>query len=259
MAERAQKRVIMCGTNGTGKSTLASKIIDASTFNNGRRALALLPDDSEPIFQPYNELSRAELKFINQVSNVKNKIYFDKRTIFGEIENTFKHGILALDDARFYTGSADEELKKLFIRSRQNNVDILFICHGLSEIPPSLITYATEIILFNTVDSWERLKKKIPNPEYFEQIVNEVRTKANNHKFTLKIIDGEKQAGGAPFMDVQTKQMTNGKPFSYKNRDGVTVSGVGCNAFSRERCNCGTAYVKKVIDVKRDLISTNGL
>lgn len=259
MSGRGQDRIILVGTNGTGKSTLANKIIESSIAGEGRRALAVLPDDAEPIFFPYNEIQRTELKYIGNVANKKNKIYFDKKNIFTELENVFKNGCLILDDAKFYVGSADDELKKLFIRSRQNNVDIVFICHGLSEIPPAIITYTTKIILFNTVDSWKRLKEKIPNPEYFDQIVNEVRTQANAHKFTVKIIEGVINRTGLPFKDIFTGNLTKGKPFKFTNKANQVVYGIGCDAFNREKCNCGQAYIKKIIDVKRDLIITNGL
>lgn len=255
---RGQDRIILVGTNGTGKSTLAQKIVEASTHGEGRRALALLPDDSEPIFRPYNEIARSELKYINNVANKFNKIYFDNHKIFTEIERTFKNGVLVMDDAKFYARSRDEEMNKLYIRARQNNLDVLFICHGLSEIPPSLITYTTKIVLFNTVDEWQRLKSKIPNAPYFERIVNEIRTKASNHKFTLKQVGEEKVQRGEAFIDINTKTGTKGKPFKYVNRDGIIVVGVGCEAFSGGKCNCGAAYVKKIIDVKRDLILTSG-
>jgi len=213
MSGRVQERIIIVGTNGVGKSTLVDKIIKASTSGEGRRALTVLPDDSEPIFRDYNELRTDEIRYINQVPNKFNKVYFENAKVFTEIQNHFRSGILALDDVRFYSGSIDEGLRKLFIRSRQNNIDILYICHGLSEISPSLITFATKIILFNTVDSWQRLKNKIPNPNKFEQYVNEIRAKANAHTD-------------------------------------------GCAVRRRERCNCGAAYVKKIIDVKIDLIQS---
>lgn len=214
---RQQERIILCGTNGTGKSTLAKKLINACIHLPDKRALAILPDDSEPIFKNYNELEYNELKYISSVANKENKIFFpiDKKqanNFFSEVQTYFKNGILALDDARFYSGANVEDgLRNVFIRSRQNNVDVLFICHGLSEIPPSLITFATKIILFNTVDSWQRLKNKIPNPSKFEKFVNEVRQKASQHKST-------------------------------------------CDVHKRSKCSCGAAYVKKVIDVKIDLI-----
>lgn len=210
---RGQERILLVGTNGTGKSTLANKIIKAILEGNNKRALAVLPDDSEPIFRDYNELQRSEIQYINQVQNKFNKVYFDNGKLFDDIQKYFRNGVLVLDDARFYTGAIDDGLRKLFIRSRQNNVDIVFICHGLSEIPPSLITFATKIILLNTVDSWQRLKNKIPNPQKFERFVNEVRTKANQHK-------------------------------------------ADCKVKNRERCSCGAAYVKKIIDVKIDLIQS---
>lgn len=210
---RAQERIILVGTNGTGKSTFANKIIQAAVAGENRRALAVLPDDSEPIFRDYNELQRTEIQYINQVQNKLNKVYFDNGKLFDDIQKYFRNGVLVLDDARYYTGSIDEGLRKLFIRSRQNNIDIVFICHGLSEIPPSLITFATKIILLNTVDSWQRLKNKIPNPEKFERLVNEVRIRANQHA-------------------------------------------ANCGVKSRARCTCGAAYVKKIIDVKIDLIQS---
>ena len=90
---RSQERIIIVGTNGTGKSTLAKKIIDACIQGENKRALAVLPDDSEPIFRPYNELQRSELKYINQVANKENKIYFDNGKLFDDIQTYFRNGV----------------------------------------------------------------------------------------------------------------------------------------------------------------------
>lgn len=220
---RAQERIILVGTNGTGKSTFADAIINACITGVNKKALEVLPDDSEPIFRNDFEVKPSELKYISNIAAKRCKVYFDSPKIFKDILLYFKNGVLILDDARYYSGSFDDDLRKIFIRSRQNNVDIVFICHGLSEIPPSLITFATKIVLFNTVDSWQRLKNKIPNPNQFEKYVNEIRAKANDHKKT-------------PFLAKDGKRYEK------------------CNAYNRERCNCGAAYVKKTIDVKRDLI-----
>lgn len=212
-----QERIIIVGTNGTGKSTFADKVINATVEGfEDKHALAVLPDDSEPLFRPYNELQENELKYINQIANKKNKIFFEKPKLFNEIQEHFRNGTLVLDDVRFYSGSIDEGIRRLFIRSRQNNIHILYICHGLSEISPSIITFATKIVLFNTVDSWQRLRNKIPNPDKFEQYVNDIRRAANNHK---------------PNCDARR--------------------GGGCSP------SCGAAYVKKIIDVKRDLIQAS--
>lgn len=196
-----QERIILCGTNGTGKSTFSNKLIEASLkARDNKKALAVLPDDSEPIFHPYTELNRQTLKTISQRKEKTFKIYFDNSKLFEDILINFKDGTLVLDDARFYTGSNDEILKKLFIRSRQNNIHILFICHGLSEIPPNLFTFGTKLVLFNTVDSWIRLKNKIPNPKKFELIVNDVRNRANNHKSNCNYLKRQKCNCGASYI-----------------------------------------------------------
>ena len=196
----SQERIIICGTNGTGKSTYSNALIDASLkAKANKKALAVLPDDSEPIFFPYTELQRSHLRNLHNISSRKNKIYFDNAKIFDDILHYFRNGILILDDARFYSGSIDEPLKRLFIRSRQNNIHIVFICHGLSEIPPSLLTFSTKLVLFNTVDSWQRLKQKIPSPAKFELLVNNVRSKANDHKQDCPYINRSKCTCGASY------------------------------------------------------------
>lgn len=183
-----QKRIVVCGTNGTGKTTFVKKLIESVLLSGAnKKALSVLPDDGEPLFRPYTEIERHHLKMISTIKDRTLKVYFDesrkgKISMWDEIRVNFQNGILVLDDAKFYTGSNDDDLKKLFIRSRQNNIHIVFICHGLSEIPPNLFTFCTEMALFNTTDSWLRLKSKIPNPTKFEGFVNEVRRKANDHK-----------------------------------------------------------------------------
>ena len=60
----SQKRIIICGTNGTGKSTFAEKLINSILSVPNKKCLALLPDDGEKIFYSYNEIQRHQLKNI---------------------------------------------------------------------------------------------------------------------------------------------------------------------------------------------------
>lgn len=179
-----QKRIIICGTNGTGKTTFADKAINSIlSVAQNKTCLALLPDDGEPLFRQFREILKTQIPQISRGNfqpQKKFKLYFDNRKIFTDLMK-FENGVLCLDDGRYYVSSTGEELRPLYIRSRQGNFHILFICHGLSEIPPALFTWSTEMVLFNTTDTWERLKQKIPNPPKFAAIVNDVRARANNH------------------------------------------------------------------------------
>jgi hypothetical protein len=183
---RRQHRILIVGTNGTGKSTFADKIINA--YPAHKKRLIVDPDGSEKLFDKYPEIEQSDLKKLSQLEGKIYKVLYTDSSLFEDIHNYFRNGLLVLDDSRNYTGSRDEDLLKIYRRSRQFNIDILFICHGLSEIPPSLLTFTTKIIMFNTVDSWQRLKRNIPNPKTFDFLVNYVRAKAaTNPYFKLEL------------------------------------------------------------------------
>jgi len=187
MTPRRQLRIILVGTNGTGKTTEADNYI--KRYPESKKALIVTLDDFEPTWRKYPTIEPQHLRNINNIKERKTKILFTDNKLFDDILLYFHDGMLILDDARSYTGSRDDNLRNIFIRSRQNNLDLLFICHGLSEIPPSLLTFTTHIVLFNTTDSWQRLKTNIPNHQKFEQIVNDVRKKSLENPYHKKIID----------------------------------------------------------------------
>lgn len=214
---RRQERILVCGTNGTGKSRFADAIIQA--YPKEKVSLIIDPDGSEELFDKYTEITEDLIPYQNQWGTNRAKCMYTSAKIFDTILTPPRekfNGLLVLDDARNYSGSRDEHLLRLFRRSRQKNMDILFICHGLSEIPPSLITFSTKLVLFNTVDSWQRLKQNITNPEKFEQYVNYVRKKASQHTKECDITKGKSNI---------------------------------CSFH-----NCGAAYFKKVIDLKKDIV-----
>ncbi len=210
-----QERIIICGTNGVGKSTIVNKLIDSTMkAAPNKKALAVLYDDSEPIFFPYKDTELRDLHLINKnIVDTKFKIFFDDNKIYDSILKSYTNGVLVFDDAGMYVGMNDIKFKRTFIRSRQNNLHVFFVCHGLSEIPPCVFTYATKMILFNTTDTWKRNDVKIPNPDKFDMLVNAVRAKANDHK------------GACP-----------------------------CINNSQSKCTCGAGYHYKVIDMKKDLL-----
>ncbi len=177
---RRQMRIILVGTNGTGKSTEADKYIKA--LPPTKKSLIVTPDDSEPLWFKYPTIEEHHLPGINLLKERNTKIMFTSPKLFTQVLTHVHDGILILDDARSYSSSRDEHLRNVFIRSRQNNLDLIFICHGLSEIPPSVLTFTTHIVLYNTTDSWQRLKGNLVNPGKFEEYVNRVRLRANDHK-----------------------------------------------------------------------------
>lgn len=95
--------------------------------------------------------------------------------------------MLMFDDAAFYLAdSRAEHFRKILMKNRQTNNDVVWICHGLSEIPPSFWTFFSVLILFKTTDSFERKKHAYPGFEAMAKRVELVNELAIKNKYAHK-------------------------------------------------------------------------
>lgn len=181
--ERATKRTIILGANGTGKTTILNRILEATPD----KSLVITPDDAEWRQYPEVELTTAD-DFL--YTGIRRHIFDDDKKA-GTLNKVhlFKIGKLVFDDCRAYLLSAtDQRIRQVLIRSRQRMVDVFAVGHGFTEVPPVFFTFATDIILFRTADNIKRRsdclkdfdkmveaqrrvnKKAETNPHYFEHI-----------------------------------------------------------------------------------------
>lgn len=176
--------MIVAGTNGTGKTTFAEKLI--STLK--KPVIVIDPDGMEKTWQKYPTIEKSDIYYLQPGKKVR-IIYDDDDKTFFEMLRTIKNSAIIFDDAMFFLEDRkNENFRKLFIRRRQLNNDIIFICHGLSEIPPSFWTFATHLVLFKTRDGFERSKKNIPNFETVKNGIFLVNEKAKNNHYHKEII-----------------------------------------------------------------------
>ena len=159
--ERAAKLVILLGHNGTGKTTMLRKILQES----GQRCLIVTPDDVEWTDLPENELkSRSDFEFTGMMRH----IYKPDTTL--DAIKFFKKGILVFDDCRsYFQSNTDPRVRELLIRRRQRSVDVFAVGHGFTQVPPVFFTFASEYILFKTVDNIKMRKNYITNYDFMEQ------------------------------------------------------------------------------------------
>ena len=144
---------VVLGANGTGKTTYVKQIV-ASTR---QRVLIITPDDVE-----YNETDEYgnPLYPINPL-RTKEDFVFDGvcRHIWDpdwtpKVIHNFKKGLIIFDDCRTYLPArTDQFIHSLMIRRRQQELDVMVIGHGFSEVPPKFFTFATHYILFRTEDN----------------------------------------------------------------------------------------------------------
>jgi ABC-type taurine transport system ATPase subunit len=155
MDERTAKLTIILGFNGTGKTTLLENLLLA----NERRSLIITPDDSEEVWLKYPE-NDLKTKDDFLFTGIQRHIFNPKKE-FGTLANLkyFKKGIIIFDDCRGYLKAATaEEIRQLLIRRRQRMVDVFAVGHGFTEVPPVFFTFASDFILFRTVDNIRKRK-----------------------------------------------------------------------------------------------------
>lgn len=146
--------IIIVGTNGTGKTTLIRKLINA----NGKRVLVVDPDGIE-----WHDLPTIESEDITRLKQGKRARIVAPNPEDLAALTAFSEGSLVLDDCRYYVKARIEEsIRKVFVRRRQRGIDIYAVAHSLNEVPPTFWTFATHLLLFKTTDNPDRLKHNLP-------------------------------------------------------------------------------------------------
>ena len=183
---RAAKLTIILGFNGTGKTTLLNEILDKS----GQKSLIITPDDIE-----WQHCGAVELTTPDDFmfEGIRRHIFNPAKKV-GTLDRLeyFKKGSIVFDDCRAYLGSStDDRIRQLIIRRRQRMVDVFAVGHGFNEVPPVFFTFATNIILFRTVDNIARRKNCLKDFDLMakaQERVNE-KAKTNPHYFEVLKFD----------------------------------------------------------------------
>lgn len=178
---RAAQLTILLGFNGTGKTTLLRHILQ----NSGQRALVVTPDDAEWTDYPLTDLAKPS-DFV--FSGIRRHIFDTERTLAAL--DKFKKGILVFDDCRaYFADHTDARVRALLIRRRQREVDVFAVGHGFTQVPPVFFTFATNYILFKTVDNIDRRKNCIQDFERVRKAQEVVNAKAVKKPHFYKIIN----------------------------------------------------------------------
>lgn len=181
------KMVVVLGATGTGKTTAIKNVLRASE----RRALIISLDGSEWQGLPITELKTAQdFGF----SDVRVHLWNPQRSL--NMLKYFRNGIIIFDDCRgYFRANMSDELHQFLILMRHSNVDIFAIAHGFTEVPPVFFTFATDFILFKTLDSIARRRPYISNYDAVKSKVEEVNAIAAGHRQHPKNYNGTDNNG----------------------------------------------------------------
>jgi len=183
--ERQPKLMLIIGTNGTGKSTFAKKMLLAELKKPDGRALIVTPHDME-----WQQIPMVHEKFpqhIEKYVKARRMIFQDEQDL-EYILKYFSRGLLIFDDCRaYFKSSLDAHLHRLLISRRQLMMDIIAVGHGFTEVPPKFFTFATHLVLFRTTDNIARRKDVLRDFEAMEQAQQRVNQAAiqNPHHYEI--------------------------------------------------------------------------
>lgn len=183
MSTRTPENILIVGAQKTGKSTLAKKFISETN----RKALII---DSEGLEQLWWDYPIIDVNQLHKFKSGKARVIFneDDPRFFRTIRENFHDGFLVLDDSAFFLADRRaEHFRKLWMKNRQTNNDVVAIFHGMSEVPPNFWTFVSILALFNTTDSFERSKYGYPEPEKMIKRVYQVRELAKKDRHAKKI------------------------------------------------------------------------
>lgn len=168
---------ILCGTNGTGKTTLLRQLVDTN-----KKLLVIDPDGME-----WNDLVEIDVARVGEVQDGKKARVIAPSAEELDYLKDFQDGNLVLDDCRYYVKSRIEEsIRQTLVRRRQKGIDVYAVGHSLTEIPPTFWVFATHIILFKTKDNVSRLRQNIPNyKEMTEKHIPEINSHPSHHYYRV--------------------------------------------------------------------------
>lgn len=166
---------IVCGTNGTGKSTRMDEIIKVSPFDN-----AIVYVESIDLYgKPF-----AGLPTVLMSKYRGGKVTIDADTIkfphfIDAIVKHYRNGLLIIDEAGMYKLMDGDDfipaVKELFKQRRKFNIEIYLVYHGVSEIPVRVIKWCTNFILFHQTDEFKHKGGVIPRIEELKAMQLRIR------------------------------------------------------------------------------------
>lgn len=147
MDHRDAQVVIVMGKNGTGKSTFCESIIKGV----GHRALVVTLNGAPKIWRQYDLVDVSDKKAMSFKSGIRQCLYMqhDEET-YEHLYKNFRNGILVFDDCRGYLSSnVDKDIwfKRLLMDFRHKMLDLFFVCHTPSDVPPRIWGFASEVFV----------------------------------------------------------------------------------------------------------------
>lgn len=171
MEDRPAKVIIIIGAPNCGKTTIIEKFIKKEK----EKTLIVVPDDKDwKNIYPIEDINTERFHY----RGIKKRIWGGNADLVN-IFQRFDNGLLIFEDCKpLLKSRLAEPLELILGRKRQGRMDIIVSAHGFSKVAPTFFTYATEYVLFQTLDSIACRRDVISEYEEVKAMVNFVNKNA---------------------------------------------------------------------------------
>lgn len=247
MSKRNQMFYLISGTSGSGKSTFLMYLISIYTSLNPHRKILVINPQQEKQWSEWGFHWTKLRDFLNKDRNNKlwqyhlpKKIEKDKkikvesnkdlvtRTFinfsFTYTKKRFK-GLLLCDDASSYISSwqKDEIISDLINMRGQNDMDMIFVYHGLNIVPKYILNSAdgTNILFYNSaIDEGMKIDKASQLNFNAQMVVNYLIQSGNEHIYA-RVNNKSKKVSYEKINIMQDGNINPEKPIIIFNKEEI--------------------------------------
>ena len=178
---------LIVGGRGVGKTTYLKDII--SKYPKSKKILIIDTLD-HPAYQEFEIIKQDSSVLKRWRKGTKRIIFNNFSECLNLLNQDLRNALLICEDATKYTGSTlQEDFRKLIYDSKQKNIDIVFMFHLVSSVPPELIKNCNTITFFKVYEDISIYKSKLPNFAAIMKLHAEVMKHESKHYKKTILVD----------------------------------------------------------------------
>lgn len=183
--KRKQISTLFSGAKGCGKTTLLMKFVKnyinygnvCFVYNGaGEEKIEMFPTEKIENFLTTDK----KIFKLNYHSGIN---FFGRLDLATRSKGISKKTLIIFDDGMCFIKLKDFDFENILRSQRQRNLDLIFVTHGISEIPAQFWGFFNSMVLFRTTDNIQRSRNKIPNFDDMEKYVNYVNTNSETNQY----------------------------------------------------------------------------
>lgn len=183
---RINQVLAILGRRGSGKTYYVKQLIQAYRAKHQYQKILVVDTLDHPA---YREIPTIDVDLIRRWKQAATYRIFGSNTdeIFRAVSTIYNGLVIFEDSSKYLRRVLPDEVRKFIIDTKQRNLDLIFLFHGFSYVPPELFRLMDNIVIFKT-DNPERRKNDIIAYDDVLKAYNEVMASKNPYeKKTVQI------------------------------------------------------------------------